>query len=1307
MKKGFIQVLPLILLAAFAVSTLIIANRVQQQQQDIRSQAAQNCTANYSDHCVTLSSGKKVCQRMFDGYTCTSSGGGGGGASLPPAPKGGHITPLPPPPTATAPQAPASTAPCPNLGWCGDSGTACGQRGGTVRSQNTCSSGVCCQPSATTPRVNPPVAIAPKAPTCREECLAVNGSPGECRDLPSCPKITSAAGQPIQTVTGCTAEGQCHAYYGKVCHYDAVSGRFSLGQACSPFGVTPAATQPPPAPKSALDKCFDNLCPSNRDITCILGCYGKQAVSFIPGVPSCKSGLYCTGNKLSGISPCQDVNQHPVYCCPQGQALSATQDACVSPTPAQAAPISFCDSTCKNRENLPIALQFACSNFCGGVFVSPAPPPITGWSIQTMQNADGTIASMTCKLVTGWTAGFTGSDGEAKCNAEIKRQLAFLSPTPRKLVYGDGCNPTGNPPYCQDCPEPGITVPSGNGYRCAPSNPPTLSPTACIPQEGTCRRFGFAGVGKCCSGLTCAGTTCQPTSTTPTQNCQCGSFSAGQTTCVNDTTIQTCSCGQTQGTWVPNLCPAGSQCNIGTIGNASCAVPPPAQKWWKVVGTACVEDPTGKDPGRYPDAAKAACQAEATRQAQSPSLTAGPLPACGTGLNCSGNQLTGASNCQPQAGGPAYCCPIGQVISGTACVPSSAVPSGPPTLVYLNPNQACPTTGERCVCNGINISPGRTCRPPAPCGIQGTAPNLSCYSAPNDPQAIDCNQCEEQAKQLNEKAPAPVVTQKCWKVVGTDCVEDVGCKDPGRYPDSAKDACISEAARRKVPPGGYDSRFRCQGGSLFDLRSDPSCSTCQNSTNIQWSGLHFFASCDGGGFSNTGQQALTGDSYDQVRGPGQVNCILHQGAGKGQYATLKECNELAQAQTPPKVPTESGPCIGICLGDTRKGCLTRGAEDCPSGTMCQRNSLLFLPTPWVSCSATQGQQPPASNSLDDTAVCSRSSDFSPCDTLCKTKNARYFDASDNAWHCGSRPLPGSGGQKPTGIPTQPPATNQCQNGAQDRSTDSWTICECANGCSVKTDRSEGGGGTGWVCDEKCHVVPKGTRPSGTCTQIDFVHQGDKSYCGVAEINCPASCQTGGGFPTGAGATTSTGQPAFVSAPPAGGPTPTPYIGGVGACDPNSSRVIRTEGYGWCDAQRVHCRYQNGNVVQVPDPWCEIDGAVPVNTCIGPDQRGVVTTIGCTASLRVTAPANSQLLNGGRGITNNAAMDAGNFQVEGYCTNKGPVSQDNINWFCGSTPLTVRDYDTICQQTYSNLGAFAIQNGGSSTPAYNWRCYSFQ
>lgn len=96
--------------------------------------------------------------------------------------------------------------------------------------------------------------------------------------------------------------------------------------------------------------------------------------------------------------------------------------------------------------------------------------------------------------------------------------------------------------------------------------------------------------------------------------------------------------------------------------------------------------------------------------------------------------------------------------------------------------------------------------------------------------------------------------------------------------------------------------------------------------------------------------------------------------------------------------------------------------------------------------------------------------------------------------------------KPLQSPTPTGMTRQCQNGTQNRDQGWWLICECTS-CKQKTDTSPGGGGTGWVCDDNCKRVPIGTRPQGACTQIDYVHEGTSDYCGVAEINCPTSCQT--------------------------------------------------------------------------------------------------------------------------------------------------------------------------------------------------------
>lgn len=146
--------------------------------------------------------------------------------------------------------------------------------------------------------------------------------------------------------------------------------------------------------------------------------------------------------------------------------------------------------------------------------------------------------------------------------------------------------------------------------------------------------------------------------------------------------------------------------------------------------------------------------------------------------------------------------------------------------------------------------------------------------------------------------------------------------------------------------------------------------------------------------------------------------------------------------------------------------------------------------------------------------------------------------------CDTKPTTTAGTTTSTGgtpITTLAPGTSQCQNGDQNRDQGSWLICECANGCSYKTDTTEGSGGSGWVCDQNCHTVPAGTRPSGACTQIDWVHSGSSNYCGVAEINCPASCQTGGSTTTTTGGTTTT---TTTSENPTATPTPTTVPGGT-------------------------------------------------------------------------------------------------------------------------------------------------------------------
>jgi len=94
------------------------------------------------------------------------------------------------------------------------------------------------------------------------------------------------------------------------------------------------------------------------------------------------------------------------------------------------------------------------------------------------------------------------------------------------------------------------------------------------------------------------------------------------------------------------------------------------------------------------------------------------------------------------------------------------------------------------------------------------------------------------------------------------------------------------------------------------------------------------------------------------------------------------------------------------------------------------------------------------------------------------------------------------------------------------------------------------------------------------------------------------------------------------------------------------------------------------------------------------------------SNRTTPPAGAQLLQNGTGITNGAPMRDGNFQVEGYCNIiGGQVSENGVNWFCGSRMLTPEDFDEICKLTYNVSRAIAIKNGTGSKEAYRWRCYS--
>jgi hypothetical protein len=103
------------------------------------------------------------------------------------------------------------------------------------------------------------------------------------------------------------------------------------------------------------------------------------------------------------------------------------------------------------------------------------------------------------------------------------------------------------------------------------------------------------------------------------------------------------------------------------------------------------------------------------------------------------------------------------------------------------------------------------------------------------------------------------------------------------------------------------------------------------------------------------------------------------------------------------------------------------------------------------------------------------------------------------------------------------------------------------------------------------------------------------------------------------------------------------------------------------------------------------------------------------SNRETRPAGKRWLEGGIGVGSGSAVPRGEIEVPYYCEMLGLRARPNIDetqWECYSSrdgqakyALNAFDYDIICQQTYRNPFAIAIQDGNPYVqPAYRWRCY---
>jgi len=78
---------------------------------------------------------------------------------------------------------------------------------------------------------------------------------------------------------------------------------------------------------------------------------------------------------------------------------------------------------------------------------------------------------------------------------------------------------------------------------------------------------------------------------------------------------------------------------------------------------------------------------------------------------------------------------------------------------------------------------------------------------------------------------------------------------------------------------------------------------------------------------------------------------------------------------------------------------------------------------------------------------------------------------------------------------------------------------------------------------------------------------------------------------------------------------------------------------------------------------------------------------------------------------------GEFQVEWYCNNQGygvRLANGDRDWVCtnnqtGQVAFTLSqlDFSRICQVTYKDPYALAIQDQQKSTAAYNWSCYTYR
>ncbi len=157
----------------------------------------------------------------------------------------------------------------------------------------------------------PTTTVAPKpAFSCYEECLAVNGSPSECKGFDSCvtntpaPKLGTTA-PVVAILPGCTYEGQCHAYYQQVCHYVPELGRYVAAGTCPSFGVTttPSVVAPKPtiSPTNALCRACTGVAGFPGTI-CNFICGTATSATNSTEKPYHAPETSCTNQKIGGVT---------------------------------------------------------------------------------------------------------------------------------------------------------------------------------------------------------------------------------------------------------------------------------------------------------------------------------------------------------------------------------------------------------------------------------------------------------------------------------------------------------------------------------------------------------------------------------------------------------------------------------------------------------------------------------------------------------------------------------------------------------------------------------------------------------------------------------------------------------------------------------------------------------------------------------------------------------------------------------------------------------------------------------------------